>query len=285
MKIGCIAPWFGSKRTLAPRIVDELGPHGCYWEPFAGSCAVLMAKKPATYESINDLHGDWYNLALTLRDPSLAEAIYDRVYRTIFHEQLLPMAKDKLREPMPPVPDIERCYWFLVFSWMGLNGVAGTPLHHTGTFAARYSSKGGNGATRWRSVADSIPDWHHRLRGVQILNRDAFELLDALDGAEGTSIYIDPPYIDKGAKYVHDFEPTDHHRLAAALGRFHKARLVVSYYDHPLLAELYPGWTKVACPTIKNLIQEGMRDQKGRVEAPEVLMINGPSLTDQRTLF
>lgn len=32
MKIKAIAPWFGSKRTLAPRIVEELGKHFAYWE-------------------------------------------------------------------------------------------------------------------------------------------------------------------------------------------------------------------------------------------------------------
>lgn len=37
MKISAIAPWFGSKRTLAPRIVEVLGEHRAYWEPFCGS--------------------------------------------------------------------------------------------------------------------------------------------------------------------------------------------------------------------------------------------------------
>lgn len=46
--ITAIAPWFGSKRTLAPRIVAELGSHRAYWEPFCGSMAVLLAKPAAT---------------------------------------------------------------------------------------------------------------------------------------------------------------------------------------------------------------------------------------------
>lgn len=44
MKITALAPWYGSKRTLAPRIVEQLGEHRAYWEPFCGSCAVLFAK-------------------------------------------------------------------------------------------------------------------------------------------------------------------------------------------------------------------------------------------------
>jgi DNA adenine methylase len=40
MPIKAIAPWFGGKRTLAPRITAELGAHRAYWEPFCGSMAV-----------------------------------------------------------------------------------------------------------------------------------------------------------------------------------------------------------------------------------------------------
>jgi len=42
--ITALAPWFGSKRNLAPEIVRELRRHSCYWEPFCGSMAVLLAK-------------------------------------------------------------------------------------------------------------------------------------------------------------------------------------------------------------------------------------------------
>jgi len=63
MKIKAIAPWFGGKRNLAPRIVELLGKHRVYWEPFCGSMAVLMAKLPCVMETVNDLHADLINLA------------------------------------------------------------------------------------------------------------------------------------------------------------------------------------------------------------------------------
>lgn len=278
MKIGSLAPWYGGKRTLAPHIIRQLGKHSAYWEPFCGSCSVLFAKPRATYETVNDLHEDLINLALVVANPLQAERLYGMVSRTLYHEDLLRMAKDLLTN-WQGGDSVERAYWYLVFSWMGLNGTSGQPLSHIGgSFAIRYSTKGGNGATRWSSVCDSIPDWHQRLVGVQILSRDAFEVIGRIDDAAGTAIYCDPPYIAKGGKYVHDFAAEDHARLAAALRRFTKARVVVSYYEHPLLADLYAGWGKLDSSYLriaKSMVNGGMRDETGRTEAPEILLVNG----------
>lgn len=293
MKISALAPWFGSKRTMAPTIVEQLGKHSIYWEPFCGSCSVLFTKPRTSYETVNDLHGDLINLALVVQDESMAKDLYGRMSRTLFHEDMLPQAKGVLQGEWRTAygddreADVGRAYWYLVFSWMGLNGISGTPLHHAGTFAVRYSGSGGNGATRWASVCESIPDWHQRLIGVQILSRDAFEIMPRIDDAAGTAIYVDPPYITKGAEYVHDFEAGDHRRLAEELRHFKKARIVVSYYEHPLLADLYPGWSRLQCERSKHMCNSGMRNAKGQgglggnvanTRAPEVLLINGPIL-------
>jgi DNA adenine methylase len=289
VKIGALAPWYGSKRTLAPHIVEQLGSHRIYWEPFCGSCAVLFTKERCTYETVNDLHKDLINLALVVQGERTAKALYRRVSSTLFHEDLLPVAKAFLQADIVRDLSVERAYWYLVFSWMGLNGISGTPLHHTGTFAVRYSGTGGNGATRWASVCDSIPDWHQRLVGVQILSRDAFEILERMDDAPGTAIYVDPPYFVKGAKYVHDFVRENHDRLAAALRRFKACRIVVSYYAHDALAELYPEWTLIDSSKLriaKSMVNSGRRDESGRAEAPEVLLANGPTFGESdRLLF
>lgn len=56
----------------------------------------------------------------------------------------------------------------------------------------------------------------------------------------------------------------------------------MSYYDHPDLADMYPGWTKVLVPVTKAMASQGQRDSVGKkVIAPEVLLINGPSYTSR----
>lgn len=283
-KISAIAPWFGSKRTLAPRIVKELGPHTSYFEPFCGSCAVLLAKPITSFETVNDLNGELINLARVLKEESLAQELYRRLSPQLMHEDLFHEAAKKYRSrgivPAGDEPCVDRAETYTICSWQGRNGVAGTGSCNQG-FCVRYTKNGGHAAKRWHSVVESIPEWHERLRNVTILNRDGIELIDRWEDANKCVIYVDPPYLVKGAKYIHDFKEQDHQRLAELLARFKKTRVVVSYYDHPKLAELYPGWTKVHCPTTKALVNQGMRDKQGGVTAPEVLLINGDSYTDE----
>lgn len=285
MKITAIAPWFGSKRTMAPTIIQELGKHTAYWEPFCGSMAVLLAKAPSRMETVNDLHGDLINLARVCADPSLGAGLYRRARRLWCSDETLLEYDAAIRggDYTGTGPDLERALAFFVSSWMGRNGECGLEKGERGRFlSVRWTANGGDPATRFSSAVGSIAAWRRRLRNVTILKRDAFTLLEKIDDVEGTAIYLDPPYLIKSDRYLHDFSEgfmgkDDHERLADALRRFSRARVVVSYYAHSRLAQLYSGWTVRDCSRSKNLAA-----QKGRAgneaKAPEVLLINGPSL-------
>lgn len=183
--------------------------------------------------------------------------------------------------------DPERAFHYFVVCWLGRNGVAGTGSYNA-HFCVRYTANGGHAAKRWDSVIESIPDFHRRLKNVTILRRDAFEILPRIDDKAGTAIYVDPPYFVKGATYLHDFGMTSkrgqdqaaalqaHRDLAALLSRFKKTRVIVSYYDHPLLEELYPRWTCRRIEVSKALAHQGRRGEND-TKATEVLVINGSS--------
>ena len=121
---------------------------------------------------------------------------------------------------------------------------------------------------------------HQRLRKVFIVQEDAFEILGKITDVEGMAIYVDPPYLLStragGCRYLHEFTEEDHERLATVLLRFREARVVLSYYDDPRLAGMYPGWTKRNCYRQKNLHVQNRRGV-GNCTAPEVLLLNGPS--------
>jgi DNA adenine methylase len=299
MKITGLAPWFGAKRTLAYEIAKECGPHRTWWEVFCASMSMTLILPPCSMETVCDLHGDIINMARIIRDPKWGAQFYRRLRRTLMHEQFFAECDRVIRQgerdgTSDRLADaeslgeeaLERAYRYFVVSWMGRNGTAGTPASHKGTFCVRYTNKGGHAGRRWSGAVGSIPAWRRRLRDVTILHRDSFGLLERIADERGTVLYCDPPYIEKGATYLHDFTPEQHDRLAGLLRRFHNARVVVSYYDHPRLAELYPGWTIRRLNATKAMAHAGMRDNTGRIDAPEVLLINGPSLVaDANMLF
>lgn len=276
MKIKALAPWFGAKRNLAPRIVEVLGPHRSYFEPFCGSMAVLFAKPEASHENVNDLHSDLINLALVIQDHKLGPLLYRRLRRTWLTEQAFLRERDVLlKQPeAPEAVDVERAYSFFVVGWFGRNGILGTQSYNFG-FCARWTPNGGHGGKRFASAVDSIPAWRRRMRRVTILKRDGFEFLESIEDCRGSVAYVDPPYLVKGAKYKHDFAPEDHERLAVLLHRFKKARIVLSYYDHPKLSELYPDWHQDKIEVSKALSHQGRRGEND-VRAVEVLLCNQP---------
>ena len=272
-KITAIAPWFGGKRTLATKIVQQLGKHTQYFEPFCGSMAVLFAKERSQKETVNDLHADLINLANVLSRRSSAEDLYDRLQRTLFDQGLLEQARTEL-ERVSDQDHIERAYWYFLASWMGRNGTAGTArLDYQ--MAVRWTKNGGSPTVRFRNATESIPWWHDRLKNVVILRRDAFSIIDRFEDCEGTVIYA-----DRGGKYLHEFDHNggmfgdDHSRLAEILRGYRKARIVVSYYDCQRIRELYAGWNFIDCTMNKQLHAQNGRGARKKV-APEVLIVNG----------
>lgn len=276
MTIKAIAPWFGGKRNLAPKIIEAIEKHSAYWEPFCGSMAVLFAKPPATMETVNDLHGDLVNLARVIQHDHLSVQLFSRLSRVACSETLHREAAERHRSrgnAPAEHPDLDRAADYFLCAWLGRNGVSGTQSYNQG-FCRRFTKSGGHAAKRFVSAVNSIPDWWHRMRNVTILSDDAFDLIPRIEDAPGVVIYCDPPYIVKGTKYVHDFESDDHRRMAELLRRFKRTRVVVSYYDHPALASLYPDWWREEIEVSKAMVNQNMRDQAETVKVTEVLLIN-----------
>lgn len=270
-----LAPWMGSKRQLAGRIVEALGPHDAYYEPFCGSMAVLFAKPAVRHEVVNDLNRDLVNVSSVLQSRPLAAELLARLHFTIAAEELYREARAAVQEPYRGrLGNVERAYHALVTWWLGRNGCAGTRQSRT-SFAARFSKSGGSGARRWRSLVASVPRFVERLAAVDVLNRDALELLAKVRDDRGTSIYCDPPYFVKAQEYEHDLSAGEHAQLAEVLARFRLARVVVSYYPHPEIDRLYPRshWVHQPIAVTKNIRNTDTRGG-GAVKATELLLIN-----------
>ena len=170
-------PWFGSKRTLAPEIVKHFGPHDTYYEPFCGSCAVLFAKSPSRLEVASDKHSDVINLLKCLREEKQDRAIWEFVERMPVSETMFAEAAERMKSPIEDeyYCDQFRAIDFLVVSWQGPSGLAGTK--NKPRFAKRNTASGGSTAARWRNVGQSIPAWHERLRNVELTRQHRRNLI------------------------------------------------------------------------------------------------------------
>lgn len=285
MKVTALAPYYGGKRSLAHVIVEELGPHRSYWEPFCGSCAVLMAKPPCQHETVNDLYGDVINLVRVVADRHLGPQLYRQLRRTCVDQQIRTeclryLSAHRGRKADLFCADLTWAYKYFVATWLGRNGYAGAEGWDRPSFPVRYTQGGGHGGRRFHSAVYSIPAWRRRFlcSNVMVTSIDAFEQIDRIADEAGTAIYVDSPYVVKAVKYlVDDFADAEHARLHRSLARFKRARVVVSYYDHELIRGLYQGWTFRDVGRSKNTASAASRGKANAAKAPEILILNGPS--------
>ena len=128
---------------------------------------------------------------------------------------------------------------------MGRSAQAGTDKEFSGGLPVRWDAGGGDSNKRFRSAIAGLPLWRKILQRANFTTLDIMEFLEKCKDEPGHAIYIDPPFPDDGDVYRHKFNYAKHEALALRLREFAQARIVMRFYDHPLVrayyAEVY-GW-------------------------------------------
>lgn len=224
---------------MARRISDMFTEHTHYVEPFAGSLAVLLAKKPSKHETVNDLDGAIINFWTVLRD---------RPEDLIRACRMTPYSRAewaRCAEFDTQMDPIERAR----MTWVRLS--QGRPGR------LRRSS--------WRHYVDpaacrvDMPVYLSTLidrmaNAAQRMSRVALECLPAVDvirkyGArDNVLLYVDPPYdgqaISPYVAYRHLMTHDEHRDLARALFEC-RATVFLSGYRSDLYDALYKDWQRV----------------------------------------
>lgn len=231
-----IVKYPGSKWSLADWIISFIPKHHSYLEPFFGSGAVLLRKPRSNIEMVNDLDNRVVNLFECIRDnpQRLARMIYMTPYARVEYEKAyIETPEDKFEEAL----------YFCIRLNMG-HGFR-TTGERVGWKNDVQGRERAYAAMDWCSLPERIIQSAERLRGVQIENRPAAELIERFN-FENVFIYCDPPYMlntRHGKQYRCEMDDKDHEILLRLLLK-HKGTVLISGYDTDLYRDMLGHWNR-----------------------------------------
>lgn len=267
--------YYGGKTRMATRIAALLPAHQHYVEPFAGSLAVLLAKKPSRMETVNDIDRLLMSFWRVLREKPAELA---RVCALTPHSRA--EYSDAREADLDALDDVERAR----LVWVQLSqGRSGT-LAPTGW--RNYVDPAGCsvGMPQYlNGYVDRMSTGAHRLHNVSLECRPALEIVRQYGAFPTCCLYVDPPYMGStrtsgGGTYKHEMrDPVDHQELLDALTGC-ESSVVLSGYSSGLYDDALAGWDRIE---IQTMTGQSKGASRGRTE---VLWSNRP-ITMQRSLF
>lgn len=211
----------GGKSRSISFILPHLPYRAKYVEPFGGSGAVLLARRPSPVEVYNDRYGGVVDFYRCIRNPALFEKLVNRLELTPHAiEEFVDCKNWNAQEDL--VERAARWYAMVQMSFGSLGRNFGRSLGSGGGIAGKIQNK----LPKFNAV-------HRRMRTVQIENEDWEETFDRYDAADAV-FYCDPPYADT-SKGVYKDEMNDaRHREFLARVFSCKGFVAVSGYSNSL---------------------------------------------------
>lgn len=236
--MNAVVKYPGSKWRIAKWIIERFPPHHSYLEPFFGSGAVLFTKQRSNIETVNDLDGEVVNFFEWVRnDPEkLGAAIYYTPYAREVYDKAW---ADQYTE----TDSFKKAVNFSARMMMG-HGFR-TTGEKVGWKNDVQGREAAYAATYWCKMPEVIREAAERLRGVQIENRPAVDLIRRFN-FPNVLIYADPPYLlstRHGKQYRHEMTEADHAELLDVL-KAHRGPVLLSGYDSPLYNSALKDWRR-----------------------------------------
>lgn len=234
--MNAILKYPGAKWRIASWIISFFPPHHSYVEPFFGSGGILFKKPRSNIETVNDLDGEVVNLFECIKsDPEqLAQEIYLTPYaRQVYDNAHFDAPKDKFQRA---------CNFFVRCNTGQGFRTNGEKVGWKNDVQGRERAYA---AKSWSELPEEIMSAAERLRGVQIENRPALDLIPRFN-SEKVLLYCDPPYLlntRHGKQYRYEMSDRDHRNLLEVL-LAHKGPVLLSGYDSALYDSALQGWRK-----------------------------------------
>ena len=268
--------WHGGKYYLAPKFVALMPPHLHYVEPYFGGGAVLFAHDPerdwllwdseklpshrrGVSEAANDINGELMSFWKVLRDESLFERFKRAVEASPFSEA----AFHEACRPYDPSRPLESAVDFFVRNRQSLAGRMRGFAVITKTRTRRGMN---NDVSAWLTSIDGLPEVHHRLQRVVLLQRDAIKVIRNHDKPK-TLFYCDPPYLHETrattGEYAFEMSEDDHAELLETLSKIQGKFMLSGYpsrtYDD---AQRRFGWKRLEFDLPNNASQAKVKGRE-----------------------
>ena len=212
---------YGGKVYLAKWIVSGFPEHETYIEPFCGSAAVFFAKDPAQAEILNDVESRIINAFELMRS---------RPFELAAMLWATPYAQKNWRD-LADKSEIEKAALYIASTQQFYAGAT-----HTSTFSVDAGHANKNKARVWADWFQRILPAAARLKDAQILNEDAFKVIERFGHLPKALWYVDPPYLGHEKEYRDSVLCSD---LAKALKGI-KGKVILS--GTTAEAKYYEGW-------------------------------------------
>ena len=222
--------YYGGKQTMLPHILPLIPAHTIYTEAFFGGGAVFWAKQPVKTEIINDFNANVYTFYKVLQN-RFAE-LKNLIERSVVSREAYKAALVIYHAPFA-FTEVQQAWAFWYATNCGYSNQVGN---------CRITTNSKNVSALNNKITNFTDTYSARLRGVQIDNNDATEVLSRHDTPD-TFHYVDPPYV--GAKQGHygGYGQEHFNELLATLATLKGKFLLSSYHNEELTKYVQQhGW-------------------------------------------
>lgn len=269
--MGTVSPiiWFGGKGKQAEYIISKMPHHKVYIEPFGGAAHVISQKSRTNHEVYNDIDGIVVNFILQSIENT--EKLIEKCSELPYSRELYERYR---REELPKDP-LEKAVRFFYLNRSAISKGNSEEVPKTGWRHSTTSSQ--NPSMGYVNACQKIRSFAKRMQGVMIEKLDFKTIIEKYDSEEAL-FYVDPPYIGREKFYAGGFTLKDHYELGELLNST-RGKVMISYYDDPIINEIYGRWNIERHGAFKQAV--GGQNVGGQAE--ELLIMNYE--TKQLTLF
>jgi DNA adenine methylase len=225
-------PWAGGKSKSLDNILPHIPYREFYGEPFGGSGAVMLARRPSQLEVYNDKFGGVTCFYRVMRDRLKMNQLIDRLNWCLHSREEFIWCKQTWKNCEDEVERAAR-WWYMVTTSFGAQGR---------NFGRAVRGKAQQGP-KLKTNLKLFNEAHLRMRDVQIENQDWRQILKDFDHA-GAVWYLDPPYYktSKG-QYECEMPDADHKELLERVMDL-KGFVAISGYANPLYDDPKYKWSR-----------------------------------------